>query len=239
MRAPLKTKPVKLQPPSEPNSIGQRLRVEMKTRGVTSAELAKRADVKTSFIYDVISGKSANPSTIKLARVAETLGVDLAYLVGNGDYRSLSSGRLSAQNSNDQYITIPRIMVDVSAGGGSIVSIQQEGERYSFRKQWIKDHLGTSPADLRLLYVRGDSMEPTLCHNDIILIDMSKKIPSPPGIFVLYDGFGLVAKRLEYCGESPHMLMRVISDNAQYSTYERGADETFVIGRVVWFAREI
>ena len=68
-----------------PIAIGQRLKLEMKKRNISSAQLAKRADVKISFIYDVISGKSANPSTVKLARVAEGLGVSLAELVGSGD----------------------------------------------------------------------------------------------------------------------------------------------------------
>jgi hypothetical protein len=39
------------------NPIGHRLKLEMQKQGVTSAQLAKRADVKTSFIYDVLSGK--------------------------------------------------------------------------------------------------------------------------------------------------------------------------------------
>lgn len=240
MRAPLKTKNTKPVGSPQENSIGQRLRTEMKKRGVTSAELAKRADVKTSFIYDVISGKSANPSTIKLARVAEMLGVDLSYLVGRADAQIHAIFPDRKKPASDDYVTVPRVMVDVSAGGGTIVSAEQEGERYCFRRNWIRDHLGSSPSDLRMLYVRGDSMEPSLYHNDMVLIDTTKKIPSPPGIFVLYDGFGLVAKRLEYVGgDRKQQRLRIISDNAQYSTYERSAEETFIIGRVVWFAREM
>lgn len=213
------------------NPIGQRLKAEMIKRGMTSIELSKRADVKTSFIYDIISGKSANPSTVKLARVAEILGLDLNYLVGG-----LSNGA-SKHTDSDEYVTVPRIMIDVSAGGSEVISVEHEAESYSFRKSWIKDRLAAHADDLRMLYVRGDSMEPTLCHNDIVLVDTTKKTPSPPGVFILFDGHGLMAKRLEYAGEDK--VMRIISDNPQYSTYERSADETFIIGRVVWFAREV
>lgn len=222
--------------PAAANAIGQRLKLEMKKREISSAQLAKRADVKTSFIYDVISGKSANPSTVKLARVAEALGVSLAYLVGSD---GLPENRTRAkQPAEGDYVVIPRIMVDVSAGGGAIVSSEQEGESYYFRKAWIKDHLGASPDDMRMLYVRGDSMEPTLYHNDLILVDTTRKTPSPPGIFVLFDGFGLVAKRLEYTQHTPPRI-RIISDNPQYSVYERSAEETVIIGRIAWFAREM
>jgi phage repressor protein C with HTH and peptisase S24 domain len=205
----------------------------MKNKGVTSTELAKRADVKTSFIYDIVSGKSTNPSTVKLARVAETLGVDLSYLVGGKGIRPVT------RPAGDEYVTVPRIMVDVSAGSAAVVSMKQEDECYCFRKSWIRDHLGSAPSDMRTLHVRGDSMETTLSHNDIILVDTSKKNPSPPGIFVLFDGFGLVAKRLEFISSGHGQRIRIMSDNVQYSTYERSIEETFIIGRVVWFAREI
>ncbi|MDE3016218.1 MAG: LexA family transcriptional regulator [Pseudomonadota bacterium] len=221
---------MKLPSPIAANPIGLRLKLEMKKRGITSGELAKRADVKTSFIYDVISGKSANPSTIKLARVATALRVDLAWLAG-----SAAIPRTEAAMS-ENYVAIRRIMVESSAGG-ALVSSEEPGEFCHFRESWIRDHLHATASDLRLLSVRGDSMEPTLCHNDIILIDTTRKTPSPPGIFVLFDGFGLTPKRLEYIDRP--MRLRVISDNPQYSTYERGIEEISIIGRVAWFAREM
>jgi phage repressor protein C with HTH and peptisase S24 domain len=213
------------------NPIGQRLKAEMIKRGITSIELSKRADVKTSFIYDIISGKSANPSTVKLARVAYVLGIDLTYLVGGIHTEAIPS------NTTDEYVSIPRIMVDVSQAGSAVIAVEHEAECYHFRKSWIKERLSTTHGDLRMLYVRDDSMEPTLCHNDIVLIDTNKKKPSPPGVFILFDGYGLIAKRLEYTSDQKRV--RIISDNAQYSTYERSIEDTFIIGRVVWFAREI
>ena len=217
--------------PSPTNAIGPRLKAEMVKRGVTSIDLAKRADVKTSFIYDIISGKSANPSTVKLARVADALGINLSLLASGGDTAS------APYPHHDEYAIVPRIMVDVSVGKGEVISTEQEAESYYFRKSWIKDRLGANTEDLRMLYIRGDNMEPTLCHNDIVLIDTTKKKPSPPGMFILFDGHGLTAKRLEYVNDSP--VLRIISDNPHYSTYERSLDDTLIIGRIVWFAREV
>jgi phage repressor protein C with HTH and peptisase S24 domain len=88
-----------------------------------------------------------------------------------------------------------------------------------------------------MLTISGDSMNPTLAHNDMVLIDTSKKHPTPPSIFVLFDGFGLVAKRCEYIETTGKI--RLSSDNPTYSSYERSADEVVIVGRVVWFAREI
>jgi phage repressor protein C with HTH and peptisase S24 domain len=220
------------------NEIGSRLRLEMKKQGISSAELARRAEVKTSFLYDVISGKSANPSTVKLARVADALGISLTYLACSSAHPVEVFSPAPVEQSQD-YVTVQRLMIDVSTGSSTLVSRFHKEERYYFRRDWIEGHLGVKPSDLRILYVRGDSMEPTLYHHDIILVDTTKKLPSPPGVFVLFDGFGLMAKRLEYASSNSQKLVRVISDNTQYSTYERSIEETFIIGRVVWFAREM
>ena len=64
-------------------------------------------------------------------------------------------------------------------------------------------------------------------------------VPQPPGIFVLDDGMGLVAERLEHIPNSDPPAVRVISDNPLYPAYERTADEIRIIGRIRWFAREI
>lgn len=218
---------------SDTNFIGQRLRLEMKQQGVSSADLAKRAGVKTSFLYDIISGKSANPSTVKLARVADILGVSLTYLVGGAEHPK------TAAASDSDYAVIPRLTVDISPGGGVTLAQHYEEGRYHFRRSWIRDRLSASSDGLVLIYVCGDSMEPTLFHNDTVMVDTTRKTPTPPGIFVLFDGFGLVVKRLEHVAAAGVKAFRIISDNPQYSSYERLPDETFIIGRVVWFAREI
>ncbi len=223
--------------------ISKRLRLELARQAMSSTELAKRAELKPSFIYDVLSGKSANPSTVKLSRVAEALGVNLSYLVGSSEDRvhSLHTVTPGETGHDDDVFAIPRMTIDASAGGGALAANDDEksGDFYYFRRSWIRTRLGAKPSDLRLMFVRGDSMEPSLCHNDIVLIDTSRKFPSPPGIFVLYDGFGLVAKRLELLSDTDRPTLRIISDNPHYSTYERSVDETRIAGRIVWFAREM
>ena len=61
--------------------------------------------------------------------------------------------------------------------------------------------------------------------------------PTPPRVFVLHDGIGLVAERLEHIPNSEPPIVNVISDNKTYSFYERAADEVNIVGRVRWFAR--
>ena len=218
---------------SHSNPIGARLKLEMKKRGLTSSELARRADVLTSFLYDIISGKSNNPSTIKLARVADTLGVSLAYLV-RGIEEAPSNGL------KEGYVAIPLLTLNQDSNDREHQPDQGEGkEPFYFSGDFIRNHLDSEIANLRLFTINGDSMEPALLHHDIVLVDITKKTPSPPSIFILYDGAGLVAKRLEYVSNPKNPHIRVISDNPHYSTYECSISDAAIVGRVVWFSREI
>ena len=86
---------------------------------------------------------------------------------------------------------------------------------------------------VRIVAVVGDSMVPTFHPTDRILVDTSDRTPSPPGIFVLWDGLGLVVKRIEYVAHSAPAMLGIASDNARYAPYERSLAEVQIQGRVI------
>ena len=92
----------------------------------------------------------------------------------------------------------------------------------------------TAPAsELRIITVVGDSMEPTLQPGQRLLIDTGDKTPSPPGIFVVWDGLGLVVKRVQVLAHSEPTRVKITSDNTKYETYERTLAEAYIQGRVI------
>ena len=64
---------------------------------------------------------------------------------------------------------------------------------------------------------------PTVLDGDIVLVDLGRSAPTPPGVFVLYDGMGLVAKRLEHIPNSDPPRVRIISDNRSTSPMKAAA----------------
>jgi phage repressor protein C with HTH and peptisase S24 domain len=140
----------------------------------------------------------------------------------------------------EAFVSIPLVEVTASMGGGNIVTDEVEnGEPYHFQRSWIVHDLKADPTNLRIMHVEGDSMMPTLHSGDLVLVDLAKRSPTPPAIFVLFDGMGLVAKRLEHIPNNYPPKVRVISDNTFYGPYERTSNEVNIIGRIRWFAREI
>jgi|TARA_Y100000031_G_scaffold110570_1_gene121779 phage repressor protein C with HTH and peptisase S24 domain len=138
------------------------------------------------------------------------------------------------------YMAIPEIDVRASAGPGALnEGLEETKEMWFFPDLVIRHEFRARPADLRMITIDGDSMEPLLASGDRILIDTSQRVPVPPGIFVIWDGMGLVAKRIEHEPNSEPPKVVIKSVNPEYDTYERDAEEVHIIGRVVWTSRRL
>ena len=97
----------------------------------------------------------------------------------------------------------------------------------------IRHEFGARPDDLQMIKVDGVSMEPLLSSGDRILIDVSRTVPVPPGIFVIWDGMGLIAKHVEHVPHSNPPMVGLKSLNPEYASYERSVEETHIVGRAI------
>jgi hypothetical protein len=79
---------------------------------------------------------------------------------------------------------------------------------------------------------KGTTWPPTLAPGDRVIVDVSLQSPSPPGIFLLFDGIAFVAQRLEYIEVSAVPLVRVMSDNQRYQTHVRPCHDLRIVGRI-------
>ncbi len=219
-------------------TMADRLRARSRQLSMTAGRVAELAGINRSFVYDIMRGRSENPNLEKLDQVAQALSVERNWLLhGIGDVDGESP---IMEDPMEVFVSVPSVEVTASMGGGNLVTDEVEnGEPYNFQRSWIVHDLKADPANLRIMHVEGDSMMPTLHSGDVVLVDLARRSPTPPGIFVLFDGMGLVAKRLEHIPNNDPPKVRVISDNTFYSPYERTADEVSIIGRIRWFAREI
>lgn len=76
-------------------------------------------------------------------------------------------------------------------------------------------------------------MEPTLAPGTRVMVDTEDRQPTPPGIFVVFDGLGLVCKRVEFLPKSDPPSVRLSSDNRFYSSYECALGDAHIQGRVI------
>lgn len=127
------------------------------------------------------------------------------------------------------FCLIPRYDVEVSAGSGIVPDSELESGALAFSEDWIrKQHLNKQ--SLALVSVTGDSMEPRLKTNDLVLIDMSKKSIVSGQAFVIRINEELLVKYLQ---QLPNGQIQVNSQNPIYTPYIVEASELIIIGQVV------
>ena len=130
---------------------------------------------------------------------------------------------------------VPEMAVDAAAGGGALNDESAaETARWYLPEAMLRHEGGAEPANVRILRARGDSMEPAVHDGDRLLVDTGRKTPATGEMAVLWDGTGLVVKRVEAVPRADPPRLRLISANPAYDPYDCLADEAHMVGTVIW-----
>lgn len=156
--------------------------------------------------------------------LARFFGVDEVELGALGD--NYLENRAVSRN---EWVNIPRLPVEASAGAGAIAHDETAIGTFRFSRRWLREH-GLDSQALSSIRVEGDSMEPTLREGDEILVDRSPR-PLREGIHVVRTGDALLVKRLVAARTG---TVTLVSDNPAYPAFEVASAELVVVGRVVW-----
>ena len=103
----------------------------------------------------------------------------------------------------------------------------------------IRHEGDANPEGLRILRVRGNSMEPEMREGDRLVVDSARRVPATGEMFVLWDGNGLVVKRIETVREPGPPRLRLISANPDYASYTCLAQDAHIVGKVLWTLRRM
>lgn len=217
-------------------------------------EFAKSLNISPSTLWEYLKGRI--PPADLIARICEQYGVSEAWILsGEGPMLrsdqgaepvgepmmtvvSESAAAYDVAGELFGFTLVPRYAVTAQAGAGAVVEEEAITDRLAFRTEWLRQNFTAAPADLALLDIRGDSMEPTLADGDMVLIDRTRT-GQASGIYVLNISGELVAKRLIL---QPGGTVEIRSDNPLYGARvvaDAALDQLVVVGRVVWHARKM
>jgi len=136
-------------------------------------------------------------------------------------------------------LSVKRHPVSVSAGPGAVVNEELGKPYFAFDERWLKALTPTSPSNLSIVRVEGDSMSPTLNAGDEILVDLGDCMERlRDGIYVLRIDDAVVVKRLALNPLGRRVTVQ--SDNPAYPDWpDCGLDDINCIGRVIWAGRKV
>lgn len=211
--------------------LGNKIKGIRKKRGLSQAQLASLTVSSYQLVSKWERGK-VQPSYKKLIKICEALEIPVAELTGKTEIEEISDP--------GSYTYLPVYNVRGEAGPGEEIEEEKIIDALAFKKSWINNELHAQRSDLFLIYMRGDSMEPTLHANDIILIDRRETGISREGIYVLRVDNSLLVKRLQRQLDGS---IDVISDNLLYKPMKLNlnspVNDLQIIGRVVWMGRRM
>jgi len=147
------------------------------------------------------------------------------------------AGRTIEHDTGD-IILVPMVEARLSAGTGSFETGDGQERFYAFRLDFLRRK--GIPAQMALMRVSGDSMEPEIKDGDVVLIDQNQKTPTPGKLFAV--GVEDMVYIKEVNAEPGKLVLS--SYNKAYPALEIDArgdleDGIRIIGRAVWVGREL
>jgi phage repressor protein C with HTH and peptisase S24 domain len=206
-------------------------------KGLSDAAASKLAVGNYSLIKNMRAERGADKryNFTALQRLAEVLELECYF----GPSRE--SAMPPSPASRSEFAKVPLHEAWLSAGNGTANGDEEVIEHLAFRRDWLKK-IGVSASAARLARVIGDSMEPTICADDMVLIDTKRNAPPakdrpptdrrPSPIYALITNGEARIKRIERAGAEELLL---ISDNKMHPTERVHFGEVTLIGRVAWW----
>jgi transcriptional regulator with XRE-family HTH domain len=227
------------------NNLERRMRL----RGLTQKSLALKAGLNETAIRDILKGRSKDPQFTTLNGIARVLGCAVEDLFGDPPKLSVRAGvgeaapqpypasvgveaEEAAPFTSDLYIDELDLVTSPSPKALADGRRQRAISTWQIPEDAIEKFLGNH-ADLKIARVLGDSMAPDFTSGDRVLINIADKTPSPPGIFLLWDGAGFVLRRCELRpnAKPPRIVMH--ARNPAYGSQETSMKDVIIAGRVL------
>lgn len=207
--------------------LAKRIAEARNARGISQTKLAELMHAGQSTVASWEKDKN-EPALAEISRLAKVLGRTPEWLAFG----------LSPDVGADMAM-LPEYDVRALSGAPGLLEVHEEGageailRRYAVPRAEFRAAFGANPDLVAVFEVIGDSMLGTLNPGEKVFVNMGDRTPSPPGIFVVWDGLGLVLKRVEFVAHSDPPRVRIISDNNRYDPYERNLEEAYIQARVI------
>ena len=148
-------------------------------------------------------------------------------------------GEVGGSSDPIDVVMVPLVAARLAAGKGSLETEGEVLSYFSFRNDWLSRK--GDPDKMVLMKVCGDSMEPDIRHGDMVLVDQSKSQIYGHAIYAMGINEEIYIKQVETL---PGGKLVLRSRNPEYEPIHVDlhgdlADSVRVIGRVIWYCREI
>lgn len=171
------------------------------------------------------------------ARIAKIVGAPIEWLLEGGmlDPVDGDGGDVAPVSQGQEIEFVRRVDISYAMGDGSVIEDYPETDFLPFNLNFLRQFARGNTDRLFIASGHGESMEPTLRRDDLVMIDASQnRLTLQDHLWALtFCGAGMI-KRLRRL--SPDRIL-ILSDNPAVPPQEAHEDDIHLIGKVVWVAR--
>lgn len=232
----------------------ERIRKLARVRRLANNSMTSETMANEAMTNEAMTGQPIQPMDEQASMGEHTLdtppsgffdGANMTPLIPASAKREINRARRMSSKSRRQQATIhdggdiANFTIHAGMGNGGTVSVQVDEDGMAIDPS-DSDGFWSFPEQVKAgwremtktyaMPVTGDSMEPTLTNGSYVFVATSHNYPSPPDLYAVDYGHGLMIKRLELL---PEDKIHIISDNERYTNFEFHASEVQVYGRVV------
>ena len=140
----------------------------------------------------------------------------------------------------DELAYVRQVDIRYAMGDGSALDDYPDATLVPFNLGFLRMRSRGPLESLFLVTGHGDSMEPTLLKNDLILIDTTdRQMDIGDQIWALeYAGSGYI-KRLRRVKRNGTVKILILSDNDRVPPEEAEPEDIHLVGKVVWIGRQM
>jgi len=111
----------------------------------------------------------------------------------------------------------------------------------AFEEDWVipasvlSGRSGAAPENVKVFQIADHLMEPVFKKGEFVLVDLSQMMPSPPGYFIVSDGYGHFARQCEMVMDKKdaRQSVQVSANDKNFSAQILHLDELDIVGRVI------
>ncbi len=184
------------------------------SRHLKRGEFAKLISLSNSYVSEILSGK--RDISIKFKKGFQSaFGFPIEELPHRVQISPLSHSSQDPAKGTDEtiYCKIPLFNIKASSGHETFVNDEKIGADLIFRRDWLDRELKSNPDNLFILSAESDSMEPTIQHDALLIVDKGIDRILTEGIYILRRGDTILIKRIRKLSED---TIELISDNPAY-----------------------
>jgi phage repressor protein C with HTH and peptisase S24 domain len=200
-------------------------------------EVAKILGRSQSRISSFEKGENI-PDIETLMRLCDIYSTDVGTILSSGYQAQGPASSANKEQADIDLIMVRMVEAVLSAGHGSFETSAEGERKYAFRSDFLRRK--GNVAEMVLMRVDGDSMEPLICSGDVVLIDQSQRTLRPGQLYAV--GIEDMVFLKYVFAEPGKIILR--SRNEKYPPLifdTRGdlEDSVRIAGRCVWSCREL